>query len=64
MDTNTLSCETNIGIDNCDEFFKKYRGKGCNQSKITNGQKFFRVLLWIPPYVLFFLHISSLDQVV
>ena len=49
MDTNTLSCETNIGIDNCDEFFKKYRGKRCNQSKITNGQKFLRVLLWIPP---------------
>ena len=49
MDTNTLSCETNIGIDECDEFFRVYRGKRCNQSKITNGQKFFRALLWITP---------------
>ena len=31
MDTNTLSCETNIGIDKCDEFFKVYLGKRCYQ---------------------------------
>ena len=49
MDTNTLSSETNIGIDKCDEFFKVYSRKRCNQSKITNGQEFFRALLWITP---------------